>query len=231
MFSKALSAILVGGFLFVALPRHADAGAILSPVAVLQNTAGDFSAAAAIDSTHDQSGLSSGFTSGVTDFDAYLATNPLHEWIYTDGSEWFSLTGETQGTIVYDLGAEYDLARLALWNEEFSGIQSMLVETATNPGFVGAVNVGNFGPANTPFDQSYPAEVFNLLPGAGRYVRLTITGPQNPNRGTFLSMGEIAFDANPAAPAAVPEPATLALVGLGLGVIYRARRRTRQGVR
>jgi hypothetical protein len=211
----------------VVVPRSVEAGSILSPVAVLLNTAGDNSVDAAIDSTIDQSGLSTGFTSGVTDFDAYLGTNPTHEWIFTDGSEWFSTAGATSGTIVYDLGGLFAIDRLALWNEEFSGIQTMQVETATNAGFIGAVSVGALLPTNTPFDQSYPAEVFTLTPSVGRYVRLTITGPQSPNRGTFLSMGEIAFDVNQTE---VPEPASLGLLAVGLGA-YAARRRARRATR
>ena len=208
----------------VAISAPAYAGVILSPTAVLLNTAGDFSADAAIDSTIDHSGLSAGFTSGVTDFDSYIASNPVHEWIFTDGSEWFSEGGQTRGILVYDLGDTYAVNRLALWNEEFSGIQTMHVETSTNAAFLTSVFVGDFNPTNTPFDQSYPSEVFDLSDSIARYVRLTITGPQTPNRGTFLSMGEIAFDVQPTA---VPEPATMSTVLLGLGAARLLRRRRR----
>lgn len=203
----------------------AAASVILSPVAVLSNTAGRYEPMADIDSTIDQSGLSSGFVSGVTDFSSYLATGPTHEWIYTDGSEWFSSTGLTSGTIVYDLGAVYTVTQLALWNEEFSGISRMQVETSTDAAFGSASDVGTFAPTDTPFDAQYGAEVFGLTPSVARYVRLTLAGPQQPNRGTFLSMGEIAFDVTSSD---VPEPFTASLLLVGMSVAAARRLRSRR---
>ena len=214
--SALLALVLLGA------PSGALAGVILSPTAVVSNSMGETQST--IDATRNGSGLSIPFTSGVSDFDTYLALSPLHEWIFTDGSEWFSTAGVTQGTIVYDLGALYSVNRLALWNEEFSGIQTMGVETANNAAFVGAASVGNFLPVDSPFDASYPAQVFDVADSVARYIRLTLTGPQVPNRGTYVSMGEIAFDVTPAA---VPEPVTLSLLGLGLGAAYLRRRATR----
>ena len=124
---------------------------------------------------------------------------------------------------MYNIGGLYSVNRLALWNEEFSGIHSMNIETSINAAFVGAVNVGNFLPNDSPFDQSYPAQVFDVTDSVAQYIRLTLTGPQNPNRGTYVSMGEIAFDVT----TAVPEPVTLSLLGLGIGAACLRRRATR----
>lgn len=85
--------------------------------------------------------------------------------------------------------ALYSVNRLALWNEEFSGIQTMGVETANNAAFLGAASVGNFLPVDSPFDASYPAQVFDVADSVARYIRLTLTAPQVPNRGTYVSMG------------------------------------------
>ena len=38
------------------------------------------------------------------------------------GFEWFSNSGTTAAVVTYDLGAVITIDRLALWNEESSGI-------------------------------------------------------------------------------------------------------------
>src|SRR5690606_41525954 len=52
-----------------------------------------------------------------------------------------------------------------------------------------------FMPAGNGLNSPYPAQVFNLAPSVGRYVRLEVTaGPS-----FAVSMGEIAFDVTPLA--------------------------------
>ncbi|MES2460965.1 MAG: discoidin domain-containing protein [Armatimonadota bacterium] len=220
-FSALLSAVS-------ALP--ASAQVILSPTAVLQNTGGNFNSYAGIGQTIDQSGLSTKFTSGVTNFNSYIAGNPLHSTFYF-GNEWFSSEGVTASTITYDLGAVYSVDRLALWNEEAAGINTLSVFTSTDPGLVTFTAVGNFTPTNNPDSIPYPAQVFSLLTTNARYVRLSVTGPQVPNDGTNLvGMGEIAFSTSAAVtPNAVPEPSEWLAMGMAgtsvCGLMVRARRR------
>lgn len=197
------------------------ASAILSPTAVISNTAGEY-AAGDLAHVHDQSGLSAGFTSGVTDFDTYLAGNPTHTDSYP-GFEWFSIEDVTAGTIVFDLGADYLVDRFALWNEEYTGLASVTVTTSLLLDFSSSAGGGTHNPANSPLGSGYPAEVFALDGGARatRYVKLDLTGPQPGFLYNGLSMGEIAFSVNP-----VPEPATMAV--LCAGTLALLRRKTRR---
>jgi len=173
-------------------------GIICSPVAVLNNTGGDYAPENAIGLTIDQSGLSSGFTKcgGLdvpTDFDTYIATNPTHSPYIFD--EWWSLLGVHASTIVYDMGVGYTLDRLALWNEESSGIATLVVSTSNDPTFNTSTTVGTFSPTNHPLLQpvEYGADVFDILDTTARYVRLQVTGPQVPFGFNGIAMGEIAF--------------------------------------
>ncbi len=208
---------------FMVSAGQVEAGLILSPVAVLQNTGGINSSPYDIGNTINQSGLSTNFVSGVTDFDTYLAGNPLHNYL-ADNNEWFTPLNVTSSTIIYDLGAVYSIARLTLWNEEFSGIASMSVSTSVDPSFATSSSVGVFAPANNPFDQDYAAQVFDLTDTTARYVQLVVTGPQVPNQGNYVSMGEIAFETL-APTTAVPEPSTLISGGLAalVGLAWRHR--------
>lgn len=59
----------------------------------------------------DQSGLSSSYTSGVTNFDTYLASNPTHNSTLTTG--WESGFAITTGNVDFDLGSSVTVSRMA----------------------------------------------------------------------------------------------------------------------
>ena len=105
----------------------------------------------------------------------------------------------------------------------------MTVSTSTDLTFSASTPVGRFAPADTPnVRASYPAQVFDLTDSVARYVRLQVTGPQDPAITFALSMGEIAFDVT-AAPNAIPEPTSMALTcsagSIGLGLWLKRRRK------
>jgi hypothetical protein len=191
---------------------------IISPVAATASS--EFSNVFDIGNTIDQSGLSMGFTSGVTDFDAYLATNPTHT-LAAANFEWFTPEGVISATVDYDLGGVYNIDRMALWNEESSGLGQLNILVSQDN-----VNFTTIGSNLSPFDNpfaNYPAEVFDIQDSLARYVRLEVSGCPQPDPGSFVGcgIGEIAFSTRENIPPQ-PEPATilglLAVSGLGLGM-------------
>lgn len=197
----------------------AAGGVILSPTGVTQNTLGTFSSISpnSIDFTHDGSGLPA-FTSGVTDFGTYVATSPTHD-VFANGNAWASADGVLSGVIDYDLGALYEIDGVALWNQDEAasqGIDSFDIFTSDNSLFVGAVNVGSFNAS----DASRLVQTFALAPSVGEFVRLQI----HSNHGSTccVTLGEIALDVSAST---VPEPATLALLSLGLAGLGFSRRK------
>jgi hypothetical protein len=217
-------------------PLGAGAAMILSPVAALSNTLGQESVCCDISHIFDQSGLSLGFTSGVTDFDVYIASDPLHSayfnavwrpedypdpWDTAFDQEFFGPVGTLSGTIVLDLGGTHLVDRLALWNEDSTGIEVMQVRTSDDPNFlVGVTDHGSFSPtANAYIDPptDYPAEVFALSMVFDRYVEIDLTCNANPDNN--CGIGEIAFS--------VPEPTTALLLGLGMAGLAVGGRRPR----
>jgi len=191
-----------------------NATVIRSPTSVINNTAGDYSASADIGQTIDQSGLSTTFTSGISDFDVYFGT-PKHAMAYLN-NEWWTPWYTTSGIVDYDFGDIYTFDRMALWNEDSHGIASVGVYTDTASDFSTALFHGTFNPTNNAYGIDYLADIFSLTTTAARYVRLDMVGSVGGSSGTdpaWLSMGEVAFSTS-ADP--VPEPATMFLLGSGL---------------
>ena len=184
----------------------------------------------AISSTYDQYGLISDYTSGVTDFDTYIASNPLHAWDFsvvdmgtTYYYEWFSNFGTTTATVSYDLGEVYQLHGMALWNEDGNGIGKLNILGSLD-GVTWTTLGSGLTPTNHTEGQDYGADVFSWGTTEVRYVKLEAS--QCPSSGTWVgcSVGEVAFNATP-----VPEASSVAMAGLGLAVVGAvATRRRRQ---
>lgn len=195
--------------------QKAEAAVIRSPISATATS--EFSSSISIGNTINQSGLNLGFTSGVTDFDAYLAQNPTHSLIALN--EWFTQEGVTSATIDYDLGAVFNIDRLALWNEESSGIGSFDILTSTD-GISYTLQAAGLLPPDNPL-ADYAATVFNL-PTSARYVRLAVGGCPQPNPGSFTGcgLGEIAFST--ISSTAIPTPALLpGLIGMSIAALRK----------
>lgn len=214
---KRLAAPIAIAVLSLVSAPSAEAAAILSPVAVVSNTA---TSPDNVNVFINQSGLFNLFVSGVTDFDAYLAGNPLHTTNWP-GNEWFADFGIHTTTMVLDLGDVYNVTRSAFWNEEHSGATRIQFFSCATAACAAPVALGGFGVVDSPFDVNYGAQVFDMADATTRYIMAIVDGPNVPNRFDAVSMAEIAF----AVDATVPEPATLALLGAGLAAARLRRRR------
>jgi len=218
---QSVGALLIAAATFLpACPASADV--ILGAIAGTINSGGlGFGSLA---HTFDQSGLSSNYLSGVTDLDAYLGLAPSH------GSdfqlfEWFSDLGTSEASVTYDLGAVHTIGRIALWNEDASGIGLLSLYGSTDG--IGFSPVAlNLAPTNNPIDNPYRADVFGIGSAVLRYIRFDMSEcPQpGPDAAPACSIGEVAF----AESAGVAEPAAIALLGLGLTAVAVLRRRRRR---
>jgi hypothetical protein len=169
--------------------------------------------------TVNQSGLSSSYTSNVTDFDAYIASNPTHDSTNSTNF-WLSSDGTVTGNVDFDLGGSYLIESFALWNfgEGFAsnvvGFNLLASDTAD---FSSQTVLLSSQSANTntgPNNATLP-EVFTFAPATASFVRLEIT---SNNGTTATSFGEAAFDV-------VPEPSSsLLMIGSGLAWLLKRRR-------
>ncbi len=161
----------------------------------------------------DQSGLNIGFNSGVDDFDTYIAQNPTHTLVALN-NEWFTPSNVSTATVTYDLGSVYQIDKLALWNEEASGINLFDILTSTDGLTFSALATG-LSPVDNPLGSNYPVEVFNLSTTSAQFVRFDITScPQNVGDFNSCAIGEVAFSTSTGV---VPEPLTILGAGTAIG--------------
>lgn len=211
------------------------AGTILSPIAVINNTIGNYKGIAGFPEDTDetpmfnQSGLSLGFSSGVTDFAAYIASNPTHIGGTPEiGNGWISPAYcPCTGILDFDLGANYSIKQMALWNmaaNSGANVAKINLYSSKTADFAAPTAVGSFTNPEMPDDNRprapYPATVFDLDDSIGRYVRLQI----NTYYDAYLvsEIGEIAFDVS-----AVPLPPMLWLFAAACFGILSAGRQQR----
>lgn len=196
----------------------ASAGVIVSPTTIAADTTfPGYDVTALI----DQSGLTAGFVSEVTDFDAYMAGDPHHSWQLAN--EWFSAANLPGAVLTMDLGQVFRIQTAALWVDEYWGAGAVTVATSLDGVTftdVGASALSDW--ATGP--QNYPADLVALSDNTGRYVRLTLSGCPSPLSAPDggCGLGEVAFEVT-----TVPEPAAWALMIAGFGAVGATLRRRR----
>lgn len=188
----------------------ATAGVILQPKSVTVVTGGT-AAGYYITSLIDQSGLSTKYKPGVTDFDTYVAAKPLHA---VDRGEWLSAGPTTTARITFDFGELVEITGFALWNEDAT---SMRFITARND--IGAFGGFSFNEPS-PFGQAYGPTVKNHQLIRTRTITFDIAGCNAAGaQYNGCGIGEVIFESTKAAPppgGAVPEPGAWALMIMGL---------------
>lgn len=200
----------------------AQAAVIVAPVSVQLLNGGTVNSRYQVDNVMDQSGLSVGYEAGVTDFDAYVASNVRHSGDLD--TEWAGTRGVSAARLVFDFGREVTLFKLAMWDENNTSIARMRLSTPTLGEFANfAVNENRGAPYGV-------SDVFQFTPITTRFLTLEFTGcgtePENQTA-NGCGLGEIIF-ADGSGVGGVPEPATWALMigGFGMaGAMLRRRQR------
>ncbi len=223
---------LLGWALFV---QPVLAASILSPIAVINNTIGNYKGIAGFPAISDetpmfnQSGLSVHFTSGITDFEDYFGLNPTHIGSGPEiGNGWISPAYcPCTGILDFDLGATYSIEKLALWNmadNSGANVESISLFTSSKADFSTLTEVGSFINPEMYSEEDahppYPASVFDLIDSKARYVRIRI----NSYYEAYLvsEIGELAFAVS--SPANVPSPAAIWLFGSALLGLFGMRK-------
>jgi hypothetical protein len=162
--------------------------------------------------TIDQSDLSAGYISGVTSTAIIDTLTNIN-----GGNGWHGSFGASTGSITFDLGAMYTLDRIYLyWMNAGSttNIADFTGEVSADALFTNSVIAASFG---VPSAAQERVDFASLA--TGEFVRLNWTSLQ----GSYPGLNE--FIAGGIASTAVPEPATLALLGLGLLGFVAGRKR------
>ncbi len=219
--NKAVFAGMVFGSFLLSGVSVANATVIRGAVSVTEITSlGNQGAQYSIDNVINQSGLSATYSNG-DNFESFTSTT---KHSYAPGDEWWAPYYSTEANILFDLGAEFEVEKVAFWNEDWGGISSLEIFVSDAAGTQGT-SLGTFFPTDNTFEQDYLADVFEFSNYTNaRYLRFDLDGAgfdyQNVGFVDTISLGEVAFSVEP-----VPEPATLLLFGAGLAGLIGLRRK------
>lgn len=223
MTTRVIATLAIAACLISLLGTAAHAGVMVQPTSASTDMGQLFPA----NNTRNQSGLSTGYTSLVTDFDSYIATNPKASAGPT--TVWASTQAVRSGNFDFALGGTYSLSAMAIWNafQDPSSIRQFTLLLDDNSSFTSPDNMGTFTASNSlgSGGDTY-AQVFTFPQTSASFARLQIL---NTWSGSSYStaVNEVAFGVYPVA---VPEPSTcvMALAGLACGgfSMWRRRRRT-----
>ncbi len=216
---KPINYMLAGlGLLLVT--NLAQAGVILGPISATANQA--TRPGFPLDSLFDQNGLSLGYTSGVTDSDTYLASNPTHNGTNA-ARTWGTNNGVTSAQVTFDLGGSTFIESIVLWNRGLAqqGVDEFRLLACADMGCTSSVILGNFSAtAALGSNSAVLAERFDFTSTMAAYIQMDILSSHNTT--CCITLGEVAFGQGIAS---VPEPATLLLISFGLaGIGFRKRK-------
>lgn len=205
---KSLSRVVIGtlGPLLAVAALQANAAPIIG-VTATTTFANPGDSASVIGNIVNGSGLSS-YTTGAT----HAGGTPTNAW---------AATGGVTGTITFNLGGVFDLDGMAIWNfnaNSIFGIDDLTIDGSLDgvtyaplPGTPTSFGIGASG--------SEVAQLFSFT-ATTQFVRFNVTSSHG---GPGVGMSEVMFTG---AAAAVPEPGSIAVLGLGLFGLAAFRRRS-----
>lgn len=191
----------------------ANAGTIQGAQSVV-NSVSQYSSTVPIENTINQTGLSANYVNGVTDFDSFVSTTT--HTIVADGFEWFAADGTYSEVIDYDLGVLFNVDKIAIWNEESWGTDSVNIFASTDSTFTSSTSLGSFSLTDNPFEAPYLADVLTFSPVFAQFFRIEVFG----SIGDAVSLGEVAFSTSTVSAVPIPAaaflfaPALLGFMGL-----------------
>lgn len=202
---------------------------LLSPVAVVGNSMGEYNASVPTLNMINHSGLVKPFTSAVTGFDTYFDFSPTPNGLISFVNNWQSQIQTTlpfTGTVDFDLGGTWWIDRVAFWNVSLEDIRVSISDSPTGPW----QEIGQYRLQNRLFYfSSYPHEIVDL--GGeyeASYLRIQVDSAYKSSVSNTFAYGIVGELAVSAALTPLPEPGSglLAAAGfLGLVGIARGRRR------
>ncbi len=221
---KRLQSLALASAAAAALASPAAAGVIIQPKSVTVASGGT-AAGYDINNIINQSGLSKKYKSGVTDFDAYLASNPVHSF---NTGEWLSQGPTSQARIIFDFGEIVEITGFALFNEDATSMTQINIQVGNGPNPQNGIGAALF-PVQNPFGVDYGATTSNRQAVKARYFAFNIFGCNRAGSAhNGCGIGEVVFNSTTPAPVGVvPEPATWAMMIMGFGGIGAAMRRRR----
>jgi hypothetical protein len=153
----------------------------------------------------DQSGLSTTYTSGVTNFQTYVAGAPTHTNTGAAGTTDFigsasSAADVSTRVITFDLGELLVVEEIAFWSFFLGStapqITSVDIEASQDASFTTPVSLGTFTPAAT-FSATQPVQVYDAFAATvAQFIRFVNIDTSSSS----VAFGEVAFGAT-----AVPE--------------------------
>lgn len=211
----ARAALAIGATAALALGAGSASAAVIG-ASTVSSPQGDFGGSYPLLNIINQSGLSAGYVSGVTDFASYTATTT---GVGLAGAGFTGTESNGPQQFTFDLGSSTLIDAIAIWQSGSVGSVATFELYADDDGDfsngVGALLLGSTALAS----QVTNAQVFNFAAVSTRFVHLNgLSSLQPPD---YYGLNEVIFNgAN-----SVPEPGSIVLLGLGLAGLGASRRR------
>jgi hypothetical protein len=200
-------------------------GVIMQPTAISSPQGSLNSVGYELTQILNQSGLSVGYTSSVTDFATYLGSATHDSGGGTTTNTGFTNTaGGFPQQITFDLGSVFSISGLGFWATSNIGSVTqfrLFTDTDGNPNNGVSAQLGGTFNALANGGTASAGQVFSFGSTSTQFVHLYVDNTAG-GTGMYPGVGEVAFDADVVEN---PEPATMALVLMGLAGIALRRKR------